>query len=391
MSQRRAPTSAKSPMRYLLNITGVNAVQFLVLTWFFAPYNSTGLAEHLPSRSGIRLLAALAVTVITAVWFKKSLPPPLTARPLISKRTFILLDRGCMLVSLIAILRLTAPLLHIGSNIALPTYYIWIATLFLATVSIKVLPALIGSVLPSADEVLASDPRKPVLYLRSFEKERSKTGLRGALLPYFQRDPFEGHYMSSGAAGNKYTAPLTHGDSFFGGRVSARGILRADRRANDEQLIFAHAFGAIGPYIALGRPGETYQDMDLGAAKRYVADHEWQAEVERWLKHSAAVVIESANSMALGWEIERVVELVPPTAVLIICPFRDGDYDAFVQRHGRRFPHGVPRDRPRSRLLTFAHDWQPVALQSVESDVRQTLEPFFAQVLATSHAADTTT
>jgi hypothetical protein len=289
---------------YLLNIIGVNVVQFLVLTWFFAPYNSTGVADHLPPRSALHSAAAVVVVIGTAVWLKRSVPPRFTSRPLISKRTFILLDRGCTLVAIIAILRLTAPLLSIGGKIAPTGYFSWIGVLFVAAVLVKVLPAMIGSVLPSMDEVLASDPRKPILYLRSFEREQSKTKLRGALLPYLQKDPFEGHYMSSGTGENKYMSSAMRGDSFFGGRLNARGILRDDRRAFDEQLVFARAFGAIGPYIALGRPSENYQDMDLGAAKKYVSNDEWQAEVERWLNKSAAVVIESADSAGLGWEIQ---------------------------------------------------------------------------------------
>jgi hypothetical protein len=385
VNQLTRTTRKTSLAGYLLNITGVNAVQFVVLTWLFAPYNSTGVAEHLPPRSALHFAAAIFVIIVTAVWLKRSVPPRLISRPLISKRAFILLDRGCMLIAIIAILRLAAPLLFIGGKIAPTGYFSWIGVLFVGGVLLRVLPALVGSVLPSMDEVLASDPRKPILYLRSFEKEHSKTGLRGALLPYLQQDPFEGHYMSSGAGANKYMSSAIHADSFWGGRLNARGVLRADRRAFDEQLVFAHAFGAIGPYIALGRPGENYQDMDLGAAKKYVSDDEWQSEVERWLNKSAAVVIESADSAGLGWEIQRAVEIVPPTTVLIICPFADEDYVAFCERHGRLFPQGLPRDRPRSRLLMFDNGWRPIPLQCIESDAARTLAPFFAQVLAATN------
>jgi hypothetical protein len=371
---------------YLLNIIGINVVQFLVLTWLFAPYNSTRVAEHLPPRSALHFTASIFVIVVTALWLKRSAPPPLTSRPLISKRTFILLDRGSMLVALIAILRLTAPLVSIGDRIAPTGYFTWIAVLFVTGVSLKVLPALIGSALPSMDEVLTNDPRKPILYLRSFEKEQSKTGLRGALLPYLQRDPLEGHYVSAGTGPNKYMSSTIRPDSFLGGRLNARGVLRNDRRAFDEQLVFAHAFGTIGPYIALGRPGENYQDMDLGAAKKYVSDDEWQSEVERWLNKSAAVVIESADSAGLGWEIQRAVEIVPPTTVLIICPCADQDYVVFVERHGRLFPQGLPSGRPRSRLLMFDTRWRPIPLRSIDLDAAQTLAPFFAQVLAVSGA-----
>lgn len=359
-------------------------VQFFVLTWFFAPYNSTGVAEHLPPRSALPFAAAIFVVIVTAVWLKRSLPPRLTTRPLISKRTFILLDRACTLVAIIAILRLTAPLVSIGGKIAPTVYFSWIGVLFVAAMLVKVLPALIGGVLPSMDEVLARDSRRPILYLRSFEREQSKTRLRGALLPYLQKDLFEGHYMSSGTGGNRYMSSAMRADSFFGGRLNAHGILRADRRAFDEQLVFAHAFGAIGPYIALGRSTENDQDMDLGAAKKYVSNDEWQSEVERWLNKSAAVVVESADSAGLGWEIQRVVEMVRPTTVLVICPFADQDYVAFVERHGDLFSQGLPRDRPRSRLLMFDGCWRPIPLQSVDSDAARTLAPFFAQVLAAS-------
>ncbi len=92
-----------------------------------------------------------------------------------------------------------------------------------------------------ADEAMARDPRPPVLYLRSFADDGDATLApgRSALVRY----------------GQQILAPVT-----------------------PEQEM-ADILADVGPVVAIGKPGEPLPE--LGAARLYVADADWQAQSDR--------------------------------------------------------------------------------------------------------------
>jgi hypothetical protein len=92
------------------------------------------------------------------------------------------------------------------------------------------------------------------------------------------------------------------------------------------------------------------------------------------------VVLEAGDSSGLGWEIEQIVLLVPPQRLLLICPFYDAEYQSFLRAHSRHFPLGLPKTRPRSRLLIFNDNWRPRELNNVGFNASTTLAPYFAQL-----------
>ena len=210
--------------------------------------------------------------------------------------------------------------------------------------------------MPSADELLSQDRRKPVVYFRSFEKELKKGRFRGVTLSQFVNIDVDGFYMFS--KNPKPGDPLTP-NPFF----KRRSAFGASRSVVDEQMLFAPAFDGIGPYIALGRPTENCRNVDLGAAKKYVSNEQWRDAVIFWLNNCAAVVVEAADSASLGWEIEQITHCMPPTTLLIICPHTEKEYQAFVNAFERFFPRGLPAKRPKSRLLTFDKIWLPKELK----------------------------
>jgi hypothetical protein len=184
------------------------------------------------------------------------------------------------------------------------------------------------------------------------------------------RDGRDGYYMFAGMSGR------------YGGRAAERRALGVTRSGFDEQIVFAAAFDTVGPYVALGRPTEDFRTMDLGAAKKYVENHEWQDAVRKWLESCAAVVIEAADSEGLAWELQQVVRIVPPQRVLVVCPQIGTEYETFRTRSASVFPAGLPSKRPNSRLLAFGDSWQPMQLRNVEFDALATLRPFFDRIKA---------
>jgi hypothetical protein len=257
---------------------------------------------------------------------------------------------------------------------------------------------LIKNLIATADQVLDIDNRKPVLYFRSFEKELSASSTRVNTLKslnFFSRlfsqlvfskthmpdfSDMPGLYLVATPTKSKSIGALTHGRNVR----KTRSILGIPRHRWDEQIVFARALSILGPYIALGRSNENTSNMDLGAAKKFVSNEEWRDTVNIWLQKSVAVVLEAADSASLGWEIQQTISLLPPTAVLIICPQTDSDYESFKKAHGHLFPKGLPEVRPPGRLLIFNELWQPTALNNVDNDATRTLQPFFDQVLSPS-------
>ena len=121
-----------------------------------------------------------------------------------------------------------------------------------------------------AAEAMRLDPRPPVLYLRSFADD-------GAVLL---------------------------GDASRLARRSAALLAPTD----PEQEI-ATILGAIGPVVAIGKPGEPLPE--LGAARLYVGDDAWQAKVRELMQMATLVVLRIGASPGLLWEIDQALALLP--------------------------------------------------------------------------------
>jgi hypothetical protein len=367
---------SKLHLRYFFCALIMGVIQFPVMAWFFAPYNSVGIAEYLPHKTFITGLIGIFIIVASGAWFKIVSPRPPTASAPLDRRTFRLLSVASFLTTMISAARLTFPLIFhnlsiFGRKLSPLEYAVWGSILLISSTLLKVLPAFVRNVVPTADEILASDSRRPVLYFRSFEKELSKTAMR---------DIFSHSLDKFRSPSSVYLFSTSPGNISYGGRRFARSMLRSNRSGFDEQMAFADALSAVGPYIALGRASETFRDMDLGAAKKYVSNAEWQNEVIHWLSNCAAVVLEAADSASLRWEIAQVVRLIVPTKVLLICPYRDDDYQSFLRANGHLFPRRLPDIRPESRLFIFNNNWWSHELENVNLNVTETLEPFFEQL-----------
>lgn len=121
-----------------------------------------------------------------------------------------------------------------------------------------------------ATEAMRLDPRPPVLYLRSFADD-------GAVLL---------------------------GDASSLARRSAALIAPTDPEQEMSMIL-----GAIGPVIAIGKPGEPLPE--LGAARLYVSNDAWQAKVCELMRMARLVVLRIGASPGLLWEIEQALAIVP--------------------------------------------------------------------------------
>ena len=130
---------------------------------------------------------------------------------------------------------------------------------------------------PSADEAQRADPRPPILYLRSFVDDE--------------------------------TAVVDDGGFKLWGRfLSLLGV------PNPEQEM-AIVLKQAGPVVAIGRPGEKLPQ--LGAARLYVSNDRWQAEVLDLMSRARLVVIRIGATPGVRWEIDQALDRVPRDRIVL--------------------------------------------------------------------------
>jgi hypothetical protein len=132
------------------------------------------------------------------------------------------------------------------------------------------------AVQPTLEAARANDPRKPVLLLRSFADDGIEMNHR------------------------------------FATRL---GDVEQTRRF-EQQL--AGMLEAFGPLIAIGQPGEALPQ--IGAARGYRSDAEWQAEVVRWIGEAVFVALIAGQTEWVRWELGRVLDMDRSNQLLVLLP-----------------------------------------------------------------------
>jgi hypothetical protein len=132
-----------------------------------------------------------------------------------------------------------------------------------------------------ARDVLASDTRPPVIYLRSFQDDvRSPIG---------------------------------------GGFGLWLKVLMWFLPVSFEQELAA-IMNRLGPFVAVGKPGEKLPE--LGANRFYFRDDEWQTRVTELVQQARLTVILCGATANLWWEIDHVLGSVTPDRVVLVIPQR---------------------------------------------------------------------
>lgn len=191
-------------------------------------------------------------------------------------------------------------------------------------------------------ELLSRDPRPPVLFLRSFQDD----------------DLIDPSFPAT-----NQTVPVRY----------------------ESRLV--KGLKTLGPAVALGRPGEV--QPELGAARLYVGDSDWQNAIAYFMDRAVAVVAVVGQSQGLWWEIEFAADRVPLERLLLFFPFpaprgvresfwrsaflqnpffgkwmrrkmfpsmeaeRQERYRAFRERCSGSFKHPLPANLGHSRFLHF--------------------------------------
>lgn len=151
----------------------------------------------------------------------------------------------------------------------------------------------------SARDRLLSDPRRPILYLRSFDFERR---------------------LPSGLLGS------------------------------NPEMVLVDRFARVGPVIAIGRPGEHLPP--LGAARFYTTDANWQQSITAVCAAAQFVVWVTGTSKGLEWELNHILKAVPKDRVIVVAhphwisrseAQRQAEWQQFLSVLGHIFPVLLPQ------------------------------------------------
>jgi hypothetical protein len=196
-----------------------------------------------------------------------------------------------------------------NDNVVLGGYALWFLLLFL---SISIFRGLRAS--GDALFFLKVDPRKPILYLRSFSIDRNDVA------------------------------------ELFGGLTYEQDL--------------ASAVSPYGPLVAIGIPGEALPPT--GAARLYVddADH-WKAVVKQLIATSQFVIFRFGEGRSRGesfwWEFKHVVSTREPERVLIFLPSQisSKDYRVLCDKVKDVLSVDLPPQTSGALFLAFGPAWRP--------------------------------
>jgi hypothetical protein len=197
--------------------------------------------------------------------------------------------------------------------------------------------------------------------------------------------------------------PVIYLRSFQDDPVAAKGFtphsaLPFLEFANTEEEDLAGVMNEIGPFVAIGRPGERLPRT--GAARMYVTDAEWRERVLQLISSARLVVIRAGYTNGLWWEVETAVKTVKAEKLIFLLPFTAKQYEAFRLKANNYLPCSLPDYRPMNKrmleigsvrgFLYFEPNWTPHYLELKPLKVgslrplarifKLTLEPVFRQL-----------
>jgi len=206
---------------------------------------------------------------------------------------------------------------------------------------------------PHADEVLSSDPRPPIIYLRPHTDEN-----------------------------------LRNPDNRF------------SERSYEEET--ARVFRGVGPFIAVARPDESILPAD---AVRTSSEMDYRGRVEKLIESAQLVVIDPSPTSACLWEIETCLRIRRPFEILLFFPFRrpinwlrprderENRYQEVRSFLTNRFSIVLPKTLERTLFIGFeslsapiqyrqVQPWLPASKSSTQTNMKRTLAPVLARLKA---------
>jgi len=195
----------------------------------------------------------------------------------------------------------------------------------------------------AVEETLNQPKRRPILYLRSFAMDEELRKI---------------HWF------HKY----------FG-----NGALFAESK--EEQLV--GQLYSYGPVIGIGKPDEDFPE--LGAARFYASDENWQQKIIDVVEAAQLVVWMTGTTDGLEWEIQTLTKTLDHSKLLVVChpqfpgyskEERENEWKQFVEKMGKHFPQRFPESLGDTRFFVFDDQWNPcpVTGRKLQPAIRSALQ-----------------
>ena len=249
-------------------------------------------------------------------------------RTLIGYTTYLIGTVGCLLCGVLVSGLMTLKGWSVG--------FFWLTIIGLITCTVMVIFSSYFLV-PPFDRISEIDNRPPVLFLRPFNEDKSRTY----------------DVISAGES----TVPI---------------------QGTSEDFLLA--LNAIGPFVSIGEPNweSRIGIFPQGAYRIFVRQQGWQKKVEELLSQSRLVVLTVGESAGIEWEIETVKNNVHHTSLLLYLPPRPTDaltkkgrakkekafYEEFKAIIEKHFPIHLPNFQDAIYIIGFTEDGTPIFGQS---------------------------
>ena len=176
----------------------------------------------------------------------------------------------------------------------------------------------------AADDLLAIDNRKPILFLRSFVSDL--------------------------------------GDDLYAGQTVLGGIALEPR--------LARHFGPFGPFVAIGDPRDTIPK--LGAVRARRGGEDWRATVLEWMTAAQVIVLVAGATPSVLWELGQCIAHDHMAKLIVLfddpIPWTNDQRLGYVRQAfaGTKWQSGLDAVGPASalRAITFAEDGAVVCVTS---------------------------
>ncbi|MGW7577039.1 transferase [Streptomyces sp. NPDC054765] len=123
---------------------------------------------------------------------------------------------------------------------------------------------------------------------------------------------------------------------------------------------FTGALGAVGPVIAVGRPGEPLPR--LGAARFYLPLDDWQPTVLRLMELSQLIVLRLGSGGGLWWEVQQARATQPARKLVLLAPGGVPEVAERLDEHltaPSRLAELAGDDPWTGAVITFDPEWKP--------------------------------
>ena len=136
---------------------------------------------------------------------------------------------------------------------------------------------------PTAAQILNADPRKPILFLRSFADDKKLVR---------QCVPF----------------------------MNSRQLPAISLKLRFEEA-FSDLTNEFGPTVALGDPNE--KRAQLGAARDFFMDDNWKQRIFVWLANSSFIFLIAGRTFWVKWELESIIDNNQLEKLIVLFPPKD--------------------------------------------------------------------